>query len=82
MGFCLFNNIAIAAAYALETLPKLSKILIVDWDIHHGNGTQKSFYNNPNVLLISLHRYEDATFFPFSRVGDEYHIGEGKGLGR
>lgn len=54
MGFCLFNNIAIAAAYALEELG-LERVLIVDWDVHHGNGTQAAFYNDSRVLFISTH---------------------------
>ncbi|KAJ3338671.1 Histone deacetylase 7 [Kappamyces sp. JEL0680] len=55
MGFCLLNNVAIAAKKAL-TYRGVSKILIIDWDIHHGNGTQQAFYSDPNVLVISLHR--------------------------
>jgi acetoin utilization deacetylase AcuC-like enzyme len=56
MGFCILNNIAIGAAYALKN-GFAQKIAIVDWDVHHGNGTQAAFYNNPNVLFISLHQY-------------------------
>ena len=52
MGFCLFNNIAMAAAYAKKKY-NLKRILIVDWDLHHGNGTQHSFYNDPSVLFFS-----------------------------
>jgi acetoin utilization deacetylase AcuC-like enzyme len=55
MGFCLFNNVAIGAHYALKNFP-LQRILIVDWDVHHGNGTQNSFYEDPRVLYFSTHR--------------------------
>ena len=54
MGFCLFNNIAVAAAYALE-VKGLERVLIVDWDVHHGNGTQAMFYKDPRVLFFSTH---------------------------
>jgi acetoin utilization deacetylase AcuC-like enzyme len=54
MGFCLFNNIAVAAAYALEA-KGLERVLIVDWDVHHGNGTQAMFYQDPRVLFFSTH---------------------------
>ncbi len=56
MGFCLFNNIAIAAQHALKK-HKLDKVTIIDFDVHHGNGTQEAFYNNPQVLYISTHQY-------------------------
>jgi acetoin utilization deacetylase AcuC-like enzyme len=54
MGFCLFNNIAVAAAYALQA-KGLERVLIVDWDVHHGNGTQAMFYKDPRVLFFSTH---------------------------
>ena len=56
MGFCLFNNVAIAAKYALVKLG-LERLIIIDFDVHHGNGTQEAFYDNPNVLYISTHQY-------------------------
>jgi acetoin utilization deacetylase AcuC-like enzyme len=56
MGFCLFNNIALAADYARKHLGH-KKVLIIDWDVHHGNGTQDIFYNEPGVLFISMHQY-------------------------
>jgi acetoin utilization deacetylase AcuC-like enzyme len=56
MGFCLFNNIAIAAQHALKK-HKMEKVAIIDFDVHHGNGTQEAFYNNPQVLYVSTHQY-------------------------
>lgn len=79
-GFCFFNNVAIAAKHALENL-KLKKILIIDWDVHHGQGTQQMFYNDPRVLYFSIHRYEFGKFWPNLRESDYDFIGEGKGLG-
>ncbi|MDH4321175.1 MAG: histone deacetylase [Desulfobulbaceae bacterium] len=74
-GFCLFNNIAIAAGYAIKHLG-LTRILIVDWDLHHGNGTQHSFYDTDQVLYFSTHQYP---YFPGTgRVGE---TGSGKGEG-
>ncbi len=75
MGFCLFNNIAAAAAHALEELG-LERVLIVDWDVHHGNGTQEIFYDDPRVLFVSLHqRYH----YPGTGAAEE--IGAGPGVG-
>lgn len=76
MGFCLFNNVAVAAAHALEERG-LERILIVDWDVHHGNGTQDIFYGDPRVLYFSVHQYP---FYP--GTGYYTEIGEGEGLGR
>jgi len=73
MGFCMFNNIAIGARY-LQKQYGLSKILIVDWDVHHGNGTQAEFYDDPNVLYFSTHQYP---FYP--GTGSEAEKGSGKG---
>ncbi|XP_033825056.1 histone deacetylase 7 isoform X1 [Periophthalmus magnuspinnatus] len=78
MGFCYFNSVAIAAKQLQHKL-SVSKILIVDWDIHHGNGTQEVFYSDPNVLYISLHRYDDGNFFPGS--GSPAEVGSGAGEG-
>jgi acetoin utilization deacetylase AcuC-like enzyme len=75
MGFCLFNNIAIAAKYALEKY-KLERILIVDFDVHHGNGTQAAFYDNPQVMYISTHEYP---FYPGTGAVNETGSGEGRG---
>jgi acetoin utilization deacetylase AcuC-like enzyme len=75
MGFCLFNNIAIAAHY-LRTHHGLDRVLVVDWDVHHGNGTQHAFYRDPGVLFVSLHQYP---FYPGTGAMDE--TGEGAGAG-
>lgn len=75
MGFCLFNNIAIATAYALEEMG-LERVLIVDWDVHHGNGTQASFYGDPRVLFFSMHM---AGHFPGTGMTREVGTGEGAG---
>lgn len=74
LGFCIFNNIAIGTRYIQEKYG-LSKILIVDWDVHHGNGTQAEFYDDPNVLYFSVHRYP---FYP--GTGSEMEKGLEKGL--
>uniref|UniRef100_A0A4W5LRH4 Histone deacetylase n=2 Tax=Hucho hucho TaxID=62062 RepID=A0A4W5LRH4_9TELE len=79
MGFCFFNSVAITAKLLQQKLG-VSKILIVDWDIHHGNGTQQAFYNNPNVLYISMHRYDDGNFFPGSGAPEEVGVGPGVGF--
>lgn len=79
-GYCIINNVAVAAAYAQEKLG-LKKILIVDWDVHHGNGTQKCFIDNPNVLFFSAHRYHGGNFFPFLQHGGPTSVGIGAGEG-
>jgi acetoin utilization deacetylase AcuC-like enzyme len=73
MGFCIFNNVAIATAYALE---KGKKVAILDWDIHHGNGTQKMFYASDRVLYCSIHQVNS---FPRTGWVDEIGTGVGKG---
>ncbi|XP_061592796.1 histone deacetylase 7 isoform X2 [Cololabis saira] len=78
MGFCYFNSVAIAAKQLQHKL-SVSKVLIVDWDVHHGNGTQEVFYSDPSVLYISLHRYDDGNFFPGS--GSPAEVGSGAGQG-
>uniref|UniRef100_A0A9J7ZBQ3 Histone deacetylase n=1 Tax=Cyprinus carpio carpio TaxID=630221 RepID=A0A9J7ZBQ3_CYPCA len=78
MGFCFFNSVAIAAKQLQQKL-SASKILIVDWDVHHGNGTQEIFYNDPSVLYVSLHRYDNGNFFPGS--GGPAEVGSGAGEG-
>jgi acetoin utilization deacetylase AcuC-like enzyme len=75
MGFCIFNNVAIGTLYLMKKF-NLNKILIVDWDLHHGNGTQHSFYDNSQILYFSTHQYP---FYP--GTGNFGDVGEGKGKG-
>jgi len=75
MGFCLLNNVAIAARY-IQQKHRLAKVLVVDWDVHHGNGTQAMTYADPTVLYFGIHQYP---FYPGTGAADEK--GEGKGLG-
>jgi acetoin utilization deacetylase AcuC-like enzyme len=74
MGFCLLNNVAIAAAHALSR--GLARVLIVDWDVHHGNGTQDAFYATDQVLFFSTHQYP---FYPGTGAANETGIGKGEG---
>jgi acetoin utilization deacetylase AcuC-like enzyme len=76
MGFCLFNNVAIAAEYAKEKYG-LKRILIVNWDLHHGNGTQDAFYDDPGVLYFSSHQYP---YYPGSGNFDEAGSNRGEGF--
>lgn len=75
MGYCLFNNVAIAAAYAQRT-HGIKRVAILDWDVHHGNGTQHTFEADPTVLYLSLHRYP---FYPGTGASTERGVGEGAG---
>jgi acetoin utilization deacetylase AcuC-like enzyme len=75
MGFCLFANVAIAAAHAFEVLG-LNRVLVVDFDVHHGNGTQDLFYDDPRLGFLSIHRYP---FYPGTGAADE--TGTGRGIG-
>ncbi len=75
MGFCLFNNVAVAAKYAISRF-ELNRVLIVDWDVHHGNGTQDAFWEDEQVGFFSIHRWP---FYP--GTGDSTETGAGKGLG-
>jgi acetoin utilization deacetylase AcuC-like enzyme len=77
MGFCLFNNVALAAHHA-KTAHGLTRLLVVDWDVHHGNGTQDAFYQDPTVMFFSIHRFGQG-FYPGTGAADE--TGQGKGLG-
>ncbi|XP_074937346.1 polyamine deacetylase HDAC10 isoform X3 [Phalacrocorax aristotelis] len=79
-GFCLFNNVAIAAEYA-KLKYGLQRILIVDWDVHHGQGTQYIFEEDPSVLYFSWHRYEHQEFWPSLKESDYDAVGLGKGKG-
>ena len=75
MGFCLFNNVAIAADYAIEK-KGLDRVFIFDWDVHHGNGTQHSFYDKGNVYYSSAHQYP---FYPGTGAAEETGTGDGLG---
>ncbi len=75
MGFCLFNNVALAALHALEA-GGLERVLIADWDVHHGNGTQAIFYEDPRVYVVSMHQHP---LYPGTGSADERGRGEGEG---
>jgi histone deacetylase 6 len=81
MGFCIFNNVAIAAKTMIEQY-KLNRIVILDWDVHHGNATQHMFENDPRVLYISIHRYDNGQYYPCSKDAAPTCVGHGNGLGR
>ena len=75
MGFCLFNTMAIGAEY-LKRTHGAKKIMIVDWDVHHGNGTQDAFYNDPSVLFLSTHQYP---YYPGTGALNDVGVGAGEG---
>jgi acetoin utilization deacetylase AcuC-like enzyme len=75
MGFCIFNNVAIAARYA-QKKHKIKRVLIADWDVHHGNGTQNIFYEDPSVFFFSTHLYPH-----YPGTGSEGETGSGSGRG-
>ncbi len=77
MGFCLFNNVAIGARHLIED-HGLSRVLILDWDVHHGNGTQHSFESDPRVLFISLHGHPGIVY-PGTGYAEERGKGPGEG---
>jgi acetoin utilization deacetylase AcuC-like enzyme len=76
MGFCLFNNVAVAARYAQQHYPEIDRVAIIDWDVHHGNGTQGIFYDDPSVYFFSSHQYP---WYP--GTGTRGEKGTGRGLG-
>ena len=77
-GFCFFNSIAVATKLLLDRL-SMKRILIVDWDVHHGNSTQQLFYTDPRVLYISLHRHDNGNFFPGTGAPGDCGIDKGVG---
>jgi acetoin utilization deacetylase AcuC-like enzyme len=77
MGFCLFNNVAIAARYAQRQYKEIEKVAIVDWDVHHGNGTQGIFYDDPTVFFFSMHQYP---WYPGTGTRGENGMGRGRGF--
>lgn len=76
MGFCLFNNVAIAARYAQNQYKEVERVAIIDWDVHHGNGTQGIFYTDPSVFFFSMHQYP---WYP--GTGARGETGHSRGLG-
>ncbi|KAM0791687.1 hypothetical protein ACM66B_003961 [Microbotryomycetes sp. NB124-2] len=92
MGFCFFNNVAVAAKWLRtiydgttlgvngQPVKKMERILILDWDVHHGNGTQKAFWGDKDILYMSLHRHGDG-FYPGGTYGSAEMVGEGEGEG-
>ena len=74
MGFCLLNNVAVAAAHARAR--GVERVLVLDWDVHHGNGTQEMFFGDPHVLYVSIHQWP---FYPGTGAAAEAGEGEGRG---
>ncbi|KAH7339941.1 histone deacetylase complex protein [Rhizoctonia solani] len=81
MGFCFYNNVAVATRVVLTETP-IKRVLILDWDVHHGNGTQLAFEDDPNVLYVSIHRYDGGEFYPGGVYGSMNSVGLGAGKGK
>lgn len=75
MGFCFFNNVAVAARYAQNKYKEIERVAIIDWDVHHGNGTQGIFYDDPTVFFFSMHQYP---WYPGTGSRGETGFGRGK----
>ncbi|TMS37732.1 hypothetical protein L596_004607 [Steinernema carpocapsae] len=78
-GFCFFNNVAVAAKYAQKNFD-MKRVLILDWDIHFGNGTAEIFAKDDSVLYVSLHRFAES-FYPHTQKGSQDYVGDGEGAG-
>ena len=70
MGFCIYSNVAVAAKAALQHREKCRKVAIIDWDVHHGNGTQECVEDDEQILYVSIHRWEEGKFFPYTGSAD------------
>ena len=81
MGFCIYNNVAVAASSLLHK-SQAQRILILDWDVHHGNGTQNAFAQSADVLYVSIHRYDGGRFYPNMEEANCTYVGSGAGLGK